>query len=101
MSVYNTLHFVLSHPLNRGRRIASLSRVLRWQVGSRLLRGAVAVPFVNQVQLLVEVHAVEAVDELAGPAFVVPVNDLGNAYVRGVGESLAYGDLAIAARLGI
>ena len=54
MSVFSTLQFVLSHPLNRGRRIASLSRVLRWQIGSRLLPGAVAVPFVNQVQLLVE-----------------------------------------------
>ena len=54
MSVYNTLHFVLSHPLNRRRRIASIARVLRWQIGSRLLRWAVAVPFVNQTQLLVE-----------------------------------------------
>lgn len=54
MSVYNTLHFVLSHPLNHGRRTASLLRVLRWQLGSRLLKGAVAIPFVNQIQLLIE-----------------------------------------------
>ena len=53
MGLLNTLGFILRHPLNRGRRGAALVRWLRWQVGSRLLPGAVWVPFVAEVGLLV------------------------------------------------
>ncbi|MFN3630727.1 MAG: FkbM family methyltransferase [Casimicrobiaceae bacterium] len=52
------LGYVWRHPLNgrsgaRGR-IAALGRVLRWQLGSRLLPGPFALPFVEQTSLLVE-----------------------------------------------
>ncbi|MDR3568438.1 MAG: FkbM family methyltransferase [Syntrophobacteraceae bacterium] len=40
--------------MNRGRALFALSRYLRWQVGSRLVPGAVAVPFVDGTRLLVE-----------------------------------------------
>lgn len=44
---------ILSHPLNRGRGARSLLRYLRWQVSSRLALGRVAVPFVDEMHLLV------------------------------------------------
>jgi FkbM family methyltransferase len=49
----NTLDFILRHPLNRGTPLAALGRYLRWQVGSRLVPGAVAVPYVAGTRLLV------------------------------------------------
>jgi len=52
--IFDTLKFIISHPLNRHRRIASLIDWFRWQVGSRLLPGAVEVPFVNDAVLMVE-----------------------------------------------
>jgi Met-10+ like-protein len=51
--VFNTLSFLLRHPLNRSRRFAALRRFLSWQVGSRLLPGAVAVSCVDNSRLLV------------------------------------------------
>jgi FkbM family methyltransferase len=46
--VLNTLRYILQHPLNHGHPIRSVQRYLAWQVGSRLLPGAVAIPFANQ-----------------------------------------------------
>ncbi len=40
MSLWNSLQGILTHPLNRGKLVGSLSRWLRWQVGSRLVHGA-------------------------------------------------------------
>lgn len=48
-----TVRSLLSHPLNRHRKVAALTRYIRWQVGSRILPGSVAIPFVNGSQLLV------------------------------------------------
>lgn len=53
MGLLKSLRFVLHHPLNRGRPVTALSRWLRWQLGSRLLPGAVLLPFVDEVGLLV------------------------------------------------
>lgn len=53
MSVYQTLKFILNHPLNADSKYLALQRFLRWQIGSRLVPGAVAVEFVNSSQLLV------------------------------------------------
>jgi FkbM family methyltransferase len=50
----NLLSFILQHPLNRARRGAALIRLVRWQLGSRLLPGAVACPFVGSTRLLVQ-----------------------------------------------
>jgi len=52
-ALLSTISFIARHPLNRGRPIEAVGRFLRWQVGSRLLRGAVAVPFVDSTRLLV------------------------------------------------
>jgi FkbM family methyltransferase len=48
-----TLRFILNHPLNQGASAKALLRYARWQVGSHLLPGAVAVPFVGSSRLLV------------------------------------------------
>jgi FkbM family methyltransferase len=47
------ISFIFYHPLNRTNRFGALLRFLRWQIGSRLLSGAVAVPFVDNTRLLV------------------------------------------------
>ncbi|HVO47240.1 MAG TPA: FkbM family methyltransferase [Steroidobacteraceae bacterium] len=44
---------IIRHPLNRGRPLSALARFARWQIGSRLLGGPVAVPFAGNTRLLV------------------------------------------------
>jgi FkbM family methyltransferase len=53
MPLLNTLHFILEHPLNRGRRVAALRRFAAWQVGSRLRSGPTPMEFVDGMHLLV------------------------------------------------
>ena len=52
-SLLRLASFVTRHPLNRDRPAQAWLRVLAWQVGSRLVPGDVAVPFVNTTRLLV------------------------------------------------
>lgn len=54
MALFNTLGFITRHPLNRGRRLKALKRFVEWQIGSRLVPGAVAVPFVGATRLLLK-----------------------------------------------
>jgi FkbM family methyltransferase len=49
----NTLKFIVNHPLNRSQRLSAILNWLKWQIGSRLVSGPVAVPFVNNSRLLV------------------------------------------------
>jgi FkbM family methyltransferase len=53
MALYRTLRAILKHPLNASNRWGAVVRYVRWQVGSRLVPGAVLVPFVNQTSLIV------------------------------------------------
>ncbi|MFZ4704090.1 MAG: FkbM family methyltransferase [Candidatus Methylumidiphilus sp.] len=53
MSLLNSLHFILNHPLNRYSRRTALIRWLRWQIGSRILPAGVVWPFVNDACLIV------------------------------------------------
>lgn len=53
MSLPQVLQFVLNHPLNRRRRREALLRFVRWQIGSRLVPGAVAFEWVAGTRLLV------------------------------------------------
>jgi len=48
-----TFRFLLQHPLTRRSPVAAAARYLRWQLGSRILSGSVAVDFVNDARLLV------------------------------------------------
>lgn len=52
--LYKLLRHTLAHPLNHKGRMAALLRVLRWQIGIRLLPVECALPFVNGTQLLVK-----------------------------------------------
>ncbi len=54
MSIISTLKFITSHPLNRSRKLAAVKRFLAWQIGSRLVPGAVAVRFAGSSKLLVK-----------------------------------------------
>lgn len=45
---------IVAHPLNAGRRWETTKRWLGWHIGSRLVPGSVAVPFVNDTFLLVD-----------------------------------------------
>jgi hypothetical protein len=54
MGVWKTLRFLVNHPLTRDERGQALLRFLRWQVGSRVLREPVAMPYVEDNRLLVE-----------------------------------------------
>jgi len=53
MGLLNTLRFIVEHPLNSGKRLASLRRFPAWQIGSRLVPGPVVVEFVGGTRLLV------------------------------------------------
>jgi FkbM family methyltransferase len=44
---------IIRHPLNRQRPFAALRRFVSWQLGTRLLPGSVAVPFVGTTRLLI------------------------------------------------
>lgn len=47
MQSLRLLRYVWDHPLNARGRFAAIGRVIRWQIGSRLLPGAVALPYVE------------------------------------------------------
>lgn len=52
-SLITTIRFIAGHPLNRGSPLKALSQFVRWQIGTRLLRFSVSVPFVDDSRLLV------------------------------------------------
>jgi FkbM family methyltransferase len=54
MSLLNVLRFVADHPLNRGDKLASLLRFARWQLGMRLISGAVAFEWMHGARFLVK-----------------------------------------------
>ena len=52
MSLFDTIRFIASHPLNRGRKCKSILRFAKWQIGSRLVPGSVACSWVNGSRFL-------------------------------------------------
>lgn len=53
MGLIRTLNALTNHPIGRLDRLATVRGFFAWQFGSRLAPGPVAVPFVNDTQLLV------------------------------------------------
>jgi FkbM family methyltransferase len=51
MRLLDLVRYVWAHPLNANGKLGALVRVLRWQVGSRLLPGPVALPYVGSTRL--------------------------------------------------
>ena len=64
MSLISTLSYILRHPLNRSAKCLALLRFLKWQAGSRLVPGAVLVPFVNDTVLVVSPGMTGATQEI-------------------------------------
>jgi len=54
MNVFGLVKFIAAHPLNRSSRLAAFGRFLRWQVGSRVLRQPIVLPFVGDTSLITE-----------------------------------------------
>jgi FkbM family methyltransferase len=54
MSLYQTLTFITRHPFNRGRSLSSIIRYVKWQVGSRLVPGAIVYDWANGSKFLVK-----------------------------------------------
>lgn len=52
MSIFGTLRYIFSHPLNKGKKISALYRFFTWQISSRLICAKIAVPFVEETVLL-------------------------------------------------
>ncbi len=53
--IFQTLKFIINHPLCEGRKFAALKDWFSWQLAARLLSGPTIVPFVNESKLLVSV----------------------------------------------
>jgi len=53
LSIINTLRFITSHPLNKENKAASVLRYLKWQIGSRLVPGAIVYDWVNGSRFIV------------------------------------------------
>ena len=53
MSIIGSLRFIATHPLTRDTPLQSIGRFLRWQVGSRLARGAIVYDWINGSKFLV------------------------------------------------
>jgi FkbM family methyltransferase len=53
MEILKLLRFVWTHPLNANGKLRAIARVVRWQLGSCVLRSPIALPFVNETSLLV------------------------------------------------
>jgi len=49
MSLLRTLRFIYTHPLNKNNKLKALQRFIAWQIGSRILPGAVAISFVKNL----------------------------------------------------
>src|SRR5947207_3361417 len=53
MGLYANLRYITRHPLNRKHPARAVGRFVRWQIGSRLIGGKAAVPFVGPTRLLI------------------------------------------------
>lgn len=53
MSLVNTLNFILTHPLNRKRRFASMVDFFKWQVASRMIPGDIIHEWINGSKFIV------------------------------------------------
>lgn len=54
MSLLGTLGFITNHPLNRAHKLGAMIRFVKWQVGSRVLPGAVVYDWIGGSKFLVK-----------------------------------------------
>jgi FkbM family methyltransferase len=50
--LWRTLQFIVTSPLNKGRRFNALTRYIRWQLGTKLLGHSVIVDWVNDAKFV-------------------------------------------------
>jgi hypothetical protein len=53
MAAFNTLKFIIKHPINKNNKIKSIKRFIKWQIGSRLVTGANVYDWDNDTKFLV------------------------------------------------
>ncbi len=53
MSIFDSIRFMVTHPLTAGTPLQSFARFVRWQIGSRLVPGPIVYDWVNGAKLLV------------------------------------------------
>ena len=53
MSIFNTLKFIINHPINKDNKLNSIIRFALWQMGSRLVTGDIVYNWVNGTKFLV------------------------------------------------
>ncbi|ABQ25882.1 FkbM family methyltransferase [Geotalea uraniireducens] len=53
MSLFGTLKLIVNHPLNKERKIRSVIKWVKWQVGSRLVPGEVVYNWINGARVIV------------------------------------------------
>jgi FkbM family methyltransferase len=52
MRIGNTLRYILGHPLNRNHPVKAIQRFLAWQIGSRLVPGAVVFDWIGGAKII-------------------------------------------------
>lgn len=53
MSIFNILHFITQHPLNKNAKFSAIKRFINWQISSRLAPGKIIYPWIENTQLIV------------------------------------------------
>lgn len=53
MSFFNTVKFIATHPLNKGREFASIIKFLKWQVASRVFPSPIIYKWINESRIVI------------------------------------------------
>src|ERR1700681_3691909 len=53
MSMLNVVKFLVSHPLNKYAKLSAIARIVKWQIGARLVPGDVVFEWINGSRFLV------------------------------------------------
>jgi FkbM family methyltransferase len=53
MSLYSTLKFIATHPFNKGKEVAALTRFFKWQVVSRLFPNPIVYRWVDESKIII------------------------------------------------
>jgi methyltransferase, FkbM family len=52
--MFKLIKWVFNHPLNRRNKIRALSRLVRWQIGSRLVHGGIVFEWINGTRVITQ-----------------------------------------------
>lgn len=53
--IFSLTKFIVSHPLTKKKKFASIANFLRWQIGARLVRKKIIVPWVENSKFIAEI----------------------------------------------